>query len=273
MDTLMYIHWNPDPVIFSIGGFPLRWYSFFWFVGLVISMYVLNGAFKRVNSEKGAFDKLFIYSFIGIFVGARLGHCLFYEPDYFLAHPLEMILPFKINNGVWTFTGYAGLASHGGTIGIIVALILFCRKTGMHYLDVMDLVALVAPIASGFIRIANLMNSEIIGNVTTVPWAFVFESVDMMPRHPAQLYEAIAYFVMALLILYLYKYQNKHLGRGFLFGLCIAMIFTFRFFIEFIKEDQVAFENGMLLNMGQLLSIPFIIIGCWFAVKGWRKNN
>ncbi len=272
MNTLAYIHWHPDPIIFSIGSFTLRWYSILWFIGLAISVYVVYLAYRRSGRDMKEFDTLFIYTFLGIFLGARLGHCLFYEPGYYLTHPLEIFLPVKIDDTGWHYTGYAGLASHGGTLGVIIFLLLFCYRTKMHPLELMDLIALGAPIASGFIRLANLMNSEIIGCPTTVPWAFIFDRIDTLPRHPAQLYEALAYFIIALTIIYFYKYQQHHIKRGFLFGLCITSIFLFRFFIEFIKEDQVAFESGMLFNMGQLLSIPFIIVGTYFTVKGWKRK-
>lgn len=177
-----------------------------------------------------------------------------------------MILPVKITSEGWKFIGYQGLASHGGTLGLIIALWLYCRKTKMNYLDVVDMIAVATPITACFIRLANLMNSEIIGKVTTVPWAFIFVQEDMHPRHPGQLYEAIAYLILFFIEIYIHKKYSRKLHRGFFFGLCLAYIFTFRFFIEFLKENQVNFEDGMAFNMGQWLSIPFIIIGfyCMF---------
>ncbi|MBS1308712.1 MAG: prolipoprotein diacylglyceryl transferase, partial [Bacteroides sp.] len=218
--------------------------------------------------------------FFGILIGARLGHCLFYQPDYYLNHFWEMILPVKfLPDGGWKWTGYEGLASHGGTLGLIIALWMYCRKTKMHYMDVLDMIAVATPITACFIRLANLMNSEIIGQPTDVPWAFVFERVDMLPRHPAQLYEAIAYFIFFLGMVYLYKRgQQKRekaslpYHRGFFFGLCLTEIFVFRFFIEFLKEDQVDFERTMALNMGQWLSIPFILIGVYFMFFYGKKT-
>ena len=170
-------------------------------------------------------------------------------------------------------TGYEGLASHGGTLGLMIALWLYCRKTKMHYMDVVDMIAVATPITACCIRLANLMNSEIIGKPTDVPWAFIFERVDMLPRHPAQLYEAIAYFLLFLVMMYLYKNYSKKLHRGFFFGLCLTAIFTFRFFVEFLKENQVSFENNMSLNMGQWLSIPFVIIGVYFMFFYDRKTK
>jgi prolipoprotein diacylglyceryl transferase len=176
--------------------------------------------------------------------------------------------------------GYRGLASHGGTLGLIIALWLYCRKTKMHYMDVLDMIAVATPITACCIRLANLMNSEIIGKPTDVPWAFVFERVDMLPRHPAQLYEAIAYFIFFLGMVYLYKRgQKKQTGvtsryhRGFFFGLCLTEIFVFRFFIEFLKENQVGFEDAMSINMGQWLSIPFVIIGLYFMLFYGKRQT
>jgi phosphatidylglycerol:prolipoprotein diacylglycerol transferase len=212
--------------------------------------------------------------FVGIVVGARLGHCLFYQPDYYLKHPLEMILPFSWEDGRIELTGYRGLASHGGTIGLIIAVLLFHRKTGIHFLTVFDYIAIVAPLGGAFIRLGNLMNSEIIGNPTNLPWAFVFTRVDQIPRHPAQLYEAIAYLVFFILLFSIYNRRRGSLKKGYLFGLALILIFTFRFLIEFLKEEQVDFEKGLMLNMGQILSIPFILAGIYlvFFYRGNKKN-
>ena len=186
-----------------------------------------------------------------------------------------MILPIRQFPGEgWKWIGYKGLASHGGTLGLIIALWLYCRKTKMHYMDVLDMIAVATPICACCIRLANLMNSEIIGKPTDMPWAFVFEQVDMLPRHPAQLYEAIAYFIFFLGMIYLYKKSDhgQKLHRGFFFGLCLTEIFVFRFFVEFLKENQVDFENTMTLNMGQWLSVPFVIIGIYFMLF-YGKNK
>ena len=174
-------------------------------------------------------------------------------------------------DGDWKFTGYAGLASHGGTLGLIIALAIFCRKTKIHYLDILDMMGIAAPLAAGFIRLANLMNSEIIGLPADVPWAFVFEREDMLPRHPAQLYEAIAYFLFFLIMVGVARYKKDNYGRGFYFGLCITLIFLFRFFIEFLKERQVDFENVLPIDMGQILSIPFVLLGLYFVITKRKK--
>ncbi len=298
---LLSINWNPDPELFKLfGSIPIRYYGLLWVVGIGLAYLVVRQQYrdKKIGDDK--FEPLFFYCFFGILIGARLGHCLFYQPDYYLNHFWEMILPVHfLPGGGWKWTGYEGLASHGGTLGLIIALWLYCRKTKMHYVDVVDMIAVATPITACCIRLANLMNSEIIGKPTDVPWAFVFERVDMLPRHPAQLYEAIAYFIFFLGMIYLYKQgrikqsenpqtdfskaaagkataavaaTSRH-HRGFFFGLCLTEIFVFRFFIEFLKENQVDFENTMDLNMGQWLSIPFIVIGVYFMFFYGKKKG
>lgn len=275
MFNMLFIDWNPDVVAFHLGHFAVRWYSLCWCIGLLSVYLLMHRMFREQKLTEEQFDPMFIYCFVGILVGARLGHCLFYEPEYFLAHPLEMFLPVKFGaDGSWHFTGYEGLASHGGTIGIILALYFFARKVGLTYLHVLDDVAIVTPITAMFIRLGNLMNSEIIGRPTDVPWAFVFERVDMLPRHPGQLYEAICYALIFLIHWTCYRRWPEKVGTGFFFGLCIFLIFFSRIFIEYTKENQVGFEDGMFFNMGQLLSVPFVLLGGYFICRGiWHRSN
>ena len=277
MPSLLTINWNPDPELFNLfGSFPIRYYGLLWGIGIVLSCIIVQRQYRDRKISEDKFTPLFFYCVIGITLGARLGHCIFYDWSYYQNHLIEMILPVKqFPNEGWKWIGYRGLASHGGTLGLIIALWLYCRKTKMHYMDVLDMIAVATPICACCIRLANLMNSEIIGKPTDMPWAFVFERIDMLPRHPAQLYEAIAYFIFFLGMVYLYK-KSDHgtkLHRGFFFGLCLTEIFTFRFFVEFLKENQVDFENTMTLNMGQWLSVPFIIIGIYFMLFYGRKQT
>jgi prolipoprotein diacylglyceryl transferase len=270
----LYINWNFDSEIINFFGFPLKYYGLLFGGGLLLCTYILKGVFKTENLKDTAHEALFIYGIIGIFVGARLGHCLFYDFEYYSKNILEMFLPIKINQiGEIKFIGYSGLASHGGTIGLIISLYLYSKKYGIRYLKILDLIAIVAPLGATFIRLANLMNSEMIGNPTTMPWAFIFRKVDNIPRHPAQLYEAIAYLIIFIIVFTVYKTKNIKLGNGFLFGLVITLIFTMRILIEFVKINQVEFEEGMKLNMGQILSIPFILIGIYFMSKNLMKKE
>ena len=185
---------------------------------------------------------------------------------------LRDILPIKQTADGWVFSGYEGLASHGGVIGVIIALLLYVKKTKLTMVWTLDHIAIAAPLFSTFVRFGNFMNSEIIGNVTDAPWGVVFvQAGETLPRHPAQLYESIAYLVIFLVGLLLYKKYNNRMGKGLFLGYCLFTIFTFRFFVEFIKEEQVAFEEGMTLIMGQWLSIPLIIAGLYYMIKGIKK--
>ena len=269
-----YIRWNIDPEIINIFGISLRYYSVLFVSGLILSFIILKWIYKMENIPLDKLDKLAVYGFIGMFAGMRLGHCLFYEPSYYFSHPLEIILPIQPTaDGGYKFSGFQGLASHGGAFGLIIALIIYAKKTKESIIKTIDLIAVVAPLASCFIRLANLMNSEIIGIPTNVSWAFIFVRVDNLPRHPAQLYEAISYLLIFGLMLYLYKTRRENLKNGFFFGLVITLIFVARFFFEFVKENQVGFENGMTFNMGQLLSLPYLAVGIGFIIYGLIKTK
>ena len=272
MDNILYINWNPS--LTTIFG--MRWYGLCWLLGLLGAYLIVKRLYKQQDIKAELFEPLFFYCFFGILIGARLGHCLFYQPDYYLtsfSHFIEMILPIHfLPDGGWKFTGYEGLASHGGTLGLMIALWIYVRKTKVGIWTVLDNVAIATPIAAFFIRIGNLMNSEIIGKVTDVPWAFVFERVDMMPRHPGQLYEAIAYAILLFIGFAVYKKYPQRVGTGFYFGLCLTYIFTARFFIEYTKEIQEEFEASLPLDMGQLLSIPFVIIGIVCMLR-YKRNQ
>jgi prolipoprotein diacylglyceryl transferase len=292
MNILGYILWNPDVVAFSLGPVEVRWYSLCWCLGLLAVYQLMHYLFKEQKLGEDKFEPMFLYCFLGILIGARLGHCLFYEPEYYLSRPMEMILPMrKFPDGEWHFTGYEGLASHGGTLGLMIAIILYSRNVKLNLMHVLDNVAIVTPICACAIRLGNLMNSEIIGHPTDVPWAFVFERVDMLPRHPGQLYEAICYAIFFFIGWFIYRLSLKketmerytsnarkplvdiRVGSGFYFGLCLFLIFLSRIFIELTKENQVDFESGMMFNMGQLLSVPFVVLGlyCMFGGKYCRR--
>ena len=282
-----YILWNPDIVAFSFGPVEVRWYSLLWCIGLFAVYQLMHYLFKEQKLGEDKFEPMFLYCFLGILIGARLGHCLFYEPEYYLSRPMEMILPMrKFADGEWHFTGYEGLASHGGTLGLMIAIILYSRNVKLNLMHVLDNVAIVTPVCACAIRLGNLMNSEIIGHPTDVPWAFVFERVDMLPRHPGQLYEAICDAIFFFIGWFIYRLSLKketmerytsnarkplvdiRVGSGFYFGLCLFLIFLSRIFIELTKENQVDFESGMMFNMGQLLSVPFVLLGLYCMLGG-----
>lgn len=262
------IHWNIDQEIFKIGSFGLRYYSLCWLLAFAASYIIMLKVFKREGRTQEDLDKLSIYIFVGTLLGARIGHCLFYEFSYYIQHPLEMILPFSSKSGSWEFTGFAGLASHGGAIGILIALYLYARKTKTNFVWIADRLVLVVPIAGAFIRIGNFFNSEILGKAAdpNLPWAVIFEQEDKIPRHPAQLYEAIGYILLFFVLWVMYQ-KNSNPKPGLLFGIFLVVLFTIRFFVEFVKENQEAFENDMFINMGQLLSIPFILVGLYLIAR------
>lgn len=265
--NFLYINWNINPEIFRIDGFALRYYSIFFLFAFLVSYLLLSKIYNRENISIQLLNKLAIYVFIGTLLGARLGHTLFYEFGYYKRHLLEIVLPFRIANGKFELTGYQGLASHGGAIGILIALGLYCKKYKQSFLIIVDRLVIVVALAGFSIRTGNLFNSEIIGKPATVPWAFIFEKVDLIPRHPSQVYEAIAYLLIFFILWRIYWKKDNQFQRGFLFGLFLVMVFLARFLIEFSKENQETFEGSLPINMGQILSLPFILVGFYFIFR------
>ena len=266
-------NWDPNPEIVNIFGFSIRYYGVIFGFGLMSSIYVLKHLFKINRISSAHLDKLVICGTVGILVGARFGHCFFYEPSYYLAHPLEILLPITFNaEGGFEIIGYRGLASHGGVLGLLLGALFYSRRTKQSLIQTFDLIAVAAGVCFGFIRIANFMNSEIIGIPTSGSWGIIFERVDSIPRHPAQLYETLSYFAIFLIMILFYKTQKDRCGKGFFFGLASVLFFSARFFLEFMKENQVAFEDELTFNMGQILSIPFILIGIGFVVMSYNRR-
>lgn len=255
------IHWNVNPDLLTMGPLRIRWYGLMFLMGFTTGYFIIK---RMCAIEKRSFERLenlLIYLVLGTAIGARLGHCLLYEPDYFLSHPIEI---FKIWEG--------GLASHGGTVGVIFAIWLFSRRhPEFSFMWILDRISVPTALVAAFIRIGNLMNSEILGRPTNVPWAFVFQRVDQVPRHPAQLYESFSYMALFAITMTMYR-RNPHRPPGLLFGIMLVWIFSWRMVWELLKENQEAFESAMTLNMGQLLSIPFIIAGVILIVHALRKG-
>ena len=263
------IHWNVDPVIINIGSFGLRWYSLGFLVAFLLGYYIIERMFKQENVREDYLGSLFLYIFLAILIGARLGHCLFYEPDYFLTseHWVEIVWPFQ--NG--HYTGFQGLASHGAALGILIGLWLYQRKYGLNIWWFLDRLVIVVALGGAFVRLGNLFNSEIYGVETSMPWGFVFErNGETVAKHPTQLYESLSYFLIFGVSLWYYARKKGQFKTGTIFGWWLVALFGVRLLIEFVKNDQVDFEAGMALNMGQLLSVPFIIGGlviAWLAYK------
>lgn len=270
IDTLLAaIHWNVRPEIFSIGSFEVRYYTLCFLLAFISSYMLMLRIFQRENKPQELLDQLSIYIFLGTLLGARLGHCLFYEFDYYKDHPLEMLLPYTYVNGEFKLTGFHGLASHGGAMGILAGIFLFCRKTKTDFLWITDRLVIVIPLAGAFVRVGNFFNSEIIGLPSDLPWAVIFERIDQIPRHPAQLYEAVSYVLIFILLWNIY-HRVSSLKPGLIFGVFLILLFGARFALEFVKENQEAFEEAMKFNMGQLLSIPFVALGLFLLFRPRR---
>jgi prolipoprotein diacylglyceryl transferase len=269
LETLA-IHWSMNPEIFSLGPLSIRWYGLLFISGFILGWFIFKWFFNREGLPESLLDPLLYTLLIGTIVGARLGHCLFYQPDYYLGSWTgfkEIFMPWK-----------GGLASHGGTIALVIAMWWFAKHYGKkHDFDfvwILDHLAIAVCFAACFIRLGNLCNSEIYGDVTSLPWGFIFDlRGETEPKHPTQLYEALSYLLLGIVLILLYKYNLKKMYRGTFIGVFFVVLFGMRFLIEFIKEPQVGFEENMVLNMGQLLSIPFILIGIGFIVYSFVKKQ
>ena len=276
MDILLTVTWNVDPTLFTLFGREIRWYGLLWVLGLIVAMYMVQRIFKREDLPEKWFDSLFFHMIVGIIAGARLGHCLFYQPAYYLANPVEILK-------VWE----GGLASHGGVIGIIIAVWLYSRKvTRLSMLWTFDRVMVPTGFTAAMIRFGNLMNHEIYGGPTDQPWGFRFvtnlyqwmqgaEPVYSQPSHPTQIYEGLAYLAVFAVTVCMYWKTDAKDRKGLITGVGILLIFLFRFFVEFLKNVQVESENAMRENtgliLGQWLSIPFIIWGIWLIWNALRR--
>ncbi len=275
----LYINWNVNPEIFDIG-ISVRYYGLLFALAFIFGYKVEEKIFRSEGLPMPWLDKLWIYVAIATIVGARLGHCIFYDWTYYSAHPLEMILPVRFTPE-FKFTGYQGLASHGAAIGIIVGLWYYSKKVSKKSIFwILDRAVIPIALAGFFIRMGNLMNSEIVGLPTELPWGFRFVNSGLdhpeLPRHPAQLYEALCYLVSFFVLMYLYWKTSVKKRMGFIFGSFLILIFTARFVIEFVKEVQEPWEADMILDMGQILSIPFILVGIfmlWYSGKLLDSGN
>jgi prolipoprotein diacylglyceryl transferase len=266
------LNWDVDPVIFWItDAFPLKYYGAFFAVGLLLGFYIVRNIYKKENVSLESLDSLLIYVIVGTVLGARLGHCFFYEPSYFIQHPIEILLPIQKIKGSYEFVGFQGLASHGGTIGVLIAILVYCKKHKVQLLWILDRMAVAVPITAAFIRFGNFMNSEIYGKPTNGNWGVVFQRDDLIPRHPTQLYEAISYLFIFGFLFFMFRSEKIKERKGLIFGFFLILLFLARFIIEFFKENQEVFENNMPINMGQILSIPFILIGLTLII--WKSKQ
>jgi phosphatidylglycerol---prolipoprotein diacylglyceryl transferase len=242
--------WSVDPVLVSFGSLKIHWYGVLFATAILTGFSIMNMIYKHENKNIKELETLQIYIVIGIVVGARLGHCFFYNPAYYLSNPLEIL-------AVWK----GGLASHGGGIGAIIATFLYARKTGVSLIYLLDRLAIPTASFAFFVRMGNLMNSEIVGNPTNVAWGIVFTRVDNLTRHPAQLYEALSYLFIFIILSAMYFLPKKKFHSGMLFGVFLTLVFSARFIIEFVKVPQAAYAHDTFMSTGQLLSIPFLGLG------------
>ncbi|MFZ2752491.1 MAG: prolipoprotein diacylglyceryl transferase [Lysobacteraceae bacterium] len=259
----MLIHWAFDPILFSAGPLTIRWYGLLFVGAFLIGQWMLGRIFAAEGVPRENAERLMIHALLGAVIGARLVHCLFYEPGYYLSHPLAILR-------IWE----GGLASHGGALGMLLAL-WFAARTAqprLPFLWLIDRVSLPAALGAVFVRVANFLNSEIVGIPTSGEWGVVFESVDGLPRHPAQLYEAIAYALIFAVLLAIYRRSGKRTPEGLLFGVLMALVFSARIVVEFFKTPQAAYEAGQLFTVGQYLSLPFVMLGVLMMVRAIRRS-
>lgn len=249
--------WNIDPELVSLGPLAIRYYSLMFVIGFLASEKYVKGLFKRFGKNPELASTLTVYIIAGTFIGARLGHCLFYDPAYYLSNPLKIL-------AVWE----GGLASHGGYAGVIAAVVLFLRKHAeLDFFWLMDCISAPALFTGGLIRIGNFFNSEIVGRPTDLPWAVVFQRVDPLPRHPAQLYESAGYFAISFILAYMFRHKENKLTNGTVLATAIILSFTFRFFVEFVKDNQSTVSRGLPINMGQILSVLFVSFGVLLLLR------
>ena len=271
MYLLSYIDWNVSPVLLPLGPIALRWYSLCFLATFVIGFYIMRDVFRSEGKSEEDLNSLVNYMVLGTLIGARLGHCLFYDPGFYLSNPLEMV---KFWHG--KSFGISGLSSHGGALGIFSALYIYTRKREIPYIWMLDRIVIPTALGGLFIRLGNLFNSEIVGIPTEVPWAFVFTRIDNLPRHPAQLYESLGYGLIFVMLYTLYKRLRRESPDGLLLGLFTLFAFAYRFFIEFVKERQANYGQDLPLSVGQLLSVPLVILGIFLvarAIQSARKTR
>jgi len=269
----LHIVWDPSKGI-DLGFFTLHYYSLMWIVAFILGFHIMKRIYKNEGESNESLDSLFIYSVVGIMLGARLGHVIFYQPELFKEDFFSIFLPFSFKGGIH-FTGFQGLASHGAAIAMIISMYLYNKKIlKKSVLWILDRVVVPVSLGAVFVRIGNFINSEIIGKPTNSDYGVVFKQLgEDFPRHPAQLYESACYVVVFIILYFFYWKTKKSEQQGFLFGLFLALLWTIRFFVEFIKEAQVEERASWALNTGQWLSIPFILLGLYFMFVYKHKNN
>jgi phosphatidylglycerol:prolipoprotein diacylglycerol transferase len=268
-----FIIWNADPVLFRLGNVVIRWYPVLLILSFYISYLFVDHIFEKEKVSKTTMHSFGIFIIAGLLIGGRLVHCLFYEPEYYLKFPLDIIKPWRgeLGNGA-RFVGYRGMSGHGSVIGIILGIVINAVRTKTSVVWMIDRIAIFGPLIGFFVRIGNFFNSEILGTPSSLPWAVIFKRVDSIPRHPVQIYEALAYLIIFIVSWQYYRRRAGNEKPGAILGLVLTLVYSCRFILEFFKADQSRIESSMILNMGQVLSIPFIIIGLILLFRP-RINN
>jgi len=258
MNAIM--HWNADPVLFSLGPISVHWYGLLFATGFIVGLQIMRWIYRQEGREETELDRLFLYILAGTVIGARLGHVIFYAPEYYLQHPLEVLMIWK-----------GGLASHGGTLGIVVAVFMYARRPDLPSAWwVLDRFCMTAALGGAFIRIGNFFNSEIIG--LPVNGGIVFDRFDQVPRHPVMLYESAAYLLIFVITLQVYRHFRAVLKEGQLFGLFLILLFSARIFLEIFKTRQAAYAQAMDFSVGQWLSVPFVLLGVFLVLRNRGRS-
>ncbi len=257
-----HLIWNINPNILELGSIQLRWYGLLFVGSFFLGLMILNWIYKREKRDPAVLDNLLIYIMVGAVVGSRLVHCFFYEPDYYLSHPLEIL-------AVWK----GGLASHGGLAGVLIALYVFAKRYNESYTWLLSRVAIPGTLTAAFVRFGNLFNSEILGKPSELPWAIIFQRVDMIPRHPVQLYEAFAYLIILVLLVTIYRKVTPAFATKILPGTFLVTLFTARFFIEYAKTRQAAYATDLPFSTGQMLSVPYILVGIIWIILAIKSSK
>jgi len=257
-----FIIWNADPVLVSFAGLKIHWYGALFAAAIMSGFQVMKWFYQQEKMDVASLDNLMVYAVVGIIVGARLGHCFFYDPSYYFSNPLKIL-------AIWE----GGLASHGGGLGVIIATFFYQKKNKLNFLWLLDRLAIATALFGFFVRTGNFINSEIIGKATDVPWAIVFQRIDNLPRHPAQLYEALSYLAIFLILFTAYRTSKIKNYSGAILGLFLVLVFTARFLIEFVKVKQAAYSSEFIFSTGQLLSMPFFAAGLVLIFVAYKRSS
>ncbi|MDR1671422.1 MAG: prolipoprotein diacylglyceryl transferase [Alistipes sp.] len=264
MMNFLAVTWNVDPVMLNLWGFKIMWYGLCWMIALGGGAFFFKNFIDREKLDPRLLDRAFWWGVIATMVGARLGHCLFYDPVHYLTHPIELL-----------YIRQGGMASHGAAVGLLLGLWAFSKRSKLPYIWVLDRVMIPVTVGGAVVRFGNLLNSEIYGHATELPWGFIFvRAGETVPKHPTQIYEALCYLATFAVLLFLYYRKNMGARRpGLMFGVGLLGVFLSRFLLEFIKNPQIAAEETMLINIGQILSLPFIIAGIVMIIWPYTKRK